>query len=607
MKKDSRLTKGIDFAPFRFWDIYVFMALAGMCFLLFQQGDILHTGGSSFAYLNGHVLDFYEYNAAVPDIQVNNYLPTTYILFALWNLPLKLLGVVTDVTQKVGLFACMWYKLLPTLFFLGSSVIIYHIAKKIGMGEAKAKLAVYLALTTPTAFFSQFIFGQYDAITVFFVLLGIWFWCSGRLTAFSLIFGVAITCKYFSLLLFLPMLFLREKSISRIIRCVALAAIPFIAEVLVYLPSEAFREGVFGFGATGYIFTASIPTTSPSVSIVLLAWAGLCAGSYLTEPENETQMFQWFVFLGTVLMFLLFGITYWHPQWLMFAMPIFVFSLLLSKKFDVFVLLDILLMACFVIFTVNANPNHVDQQLFAGGILGDIVSKHLGYGLSMRQLFVIQDQNLVFSVFAAILLVFAIMRYPKFSSNSFEQISEMPANFLCWSRARFVVGVSIFVIPALICLVSMLTVPCSLLGQTYARADHINPITADRKIEQYFILSDDSILSEIAFEAGTYMRENQGTIAFSIWESDTNEEITSVEMNLAEVKDNIETIVEVEPVSLEAGRQYCLKAIVSPVSPEDTVTIYRSEDGTAESDLYAVVDGEKTDYTLCIDLIGKFA
>ena len=146
-----------------------------------------------------------------------------------------------------------------------------------------------------------------------------------------------------------------------------------------------------------------------------------------------------------------------------------------------------------------------------------------------------------------------------------------------------------------------------LLGQTNARVDHIDPITPDRQIEQHFTLLNDSILSQIVFEAGTYSKENQGTIAFSIWESDTNEEITSVEMNLAEVKDNIETIVEVEPVSLEAGRQYYLKVIVSPASPEDTVTIYRSEDGTAESDLYAVVDGEKTDYTLCIDLIGKFA
>ena len=607
MKKDSGLKKRIDFAPFRFWDACVFMALAGMCFLLFQQGDILHTGGSSFAYLNGHVLDFYEYNATVPDVQVNNYLPTTYILFALWNLPLKLLGVVTEVTQKVGLFACMWYKLLPTLFFLGSSVIIYHIAKKMGMGEAKSKLAVYLALTTPTAFFSQFIFGQYDAITVFFVLLGIWFWCSGRLAAFSLMFGVAITCKYFSLLLFLPMLFLREKSISKIIRCVVLAAIPFVAEVLVYLPSEAFRQGVFGFGATGYIFAASIQTYIPSVSIVVLAWAGLCAGAYLTEPENETQMFQWFVFLGTVLTFLIFGLSLWHPQWLMFAMPIFVFSLLLSKKYDAIVLLDCVLMTCFVIFIVNQWANHVDQQLFSGGILGDIVSKHLGYGLTMRQLFVIQDKNLVFSVFSAILLVFAIMRYPKFSSNNFEQISEMPANFLCWSRARFVIGVSIFVIPAVICLVSMLTVPCSLLGQTYARADHINPITADRQIEQYFVLPDDSILSEIVFEAGTYMRENQGTIAFSVCDADTEEEIVSAKMDLADVSDNIETTLEVEPVSLEAGRQYCLKVVVSPASQEDTVTIYRSEEGTAEPDLYAVVDGQKTDYTLCIDLLGDFS
>ena len=59
-------------------DWIVFFLISLFCFFTFQQGDILHTGGSSFAYLNGHILDFYDYNAQF--MEVNNYLPSTYFV-----------------------------------------------------------------------------------------------------------------------------------------------------------------------------------------------------------------------------------------------------------------------------------------------------------------------------------------------------------------------------------------------------------------------------------------------------------------------------------------------------------------------------------------------
>ena len=43
-------------------DYILFAVCALICFLVFQQGDIRHTAGCSFAYLQGHILDFYEWN-----------------------------------------------------------------------------------------------------------------------------------------------------------------------------------------------------------------------------------------------------------------------------------------------------------------------------------------------------------------------------------------------------------------------------------------------------------------------------------------------------------------------------------------------------------------
>ena len=42
-----------------------------------------HTVASSFTYLNGHIFDFYKYNTTLEYIKLNNYMPSSYILFAI--------------------------------------------------------------------------------------------------------------------------------------------------------------------------------------------------------------------------------------------------------------------------------------------------------------------------------------------------------------------------------------------------------------------------------------------------------------------------------------------------------------------------------------------
>lgn len=46
--------------PLKKIDYILFGIIAVACFLTFQQGDIMHTAGCSYGYLQGHFLDFYE-------------------------------------------------------------------------------------------------------------------------------------------------------------------------------------------------------------------------------------------------------------------------------------------------------------------------------------------------------------------------------------------------------------------------------------------------------------------------------------------------------------------------------------------------------------------
>ncbi len=145
-RKIGILWDSIDLFDWCLWGILVFF-----CFISYQYADILHTGGSSIAYLNGHILDFYDYNQAKMD--VNNYMPTTYIFFAIWNIPIRLLGLITDSTMAAGAFVRMWYKLGTFLLFLGTAYLIYKICMEKAVPRKQAVITAFLFLSNPIAIY----------------------------------------------------------------------------------------------------------------------------------------------------------------------------------------------------------------------------------------------------------------------------------------------------------------------------------------------------------------------------------------------------------------------------------------------------------------------
>lgn len=435
-------------------DWVVFTAVAVFCFFVFQHADILHTGASSFAYLNGHILDFYDHN--VQFVSVNNYLPSTYILFAIWNIPVYLLGLVSTPTLNVPEAVLFWYKLLPTLFYLGSGYLVYKILTQLEVSVSSAKIGTFIFLSAPIGFFSVFLFGQYDSFTLFFMLLGIYYWIKDRINFFILFFGIAITFKYTALLIFFPLLLLREKRYLRIILSIILVAIPFAAEVLVYLPSEAFRNGVFGFGAVGYVSNLHFQSTNFLIAPVVVLWILICGFAFYKNCESKEQLYKWGLFCSSLVCFLLFGLCQWHPQWLLFMMPFLSMGMLYHKKGDSLLLIDLVLMMLFVLIVSTAFLNNADQQLLYLGAFRDHISQKGGFSLTMNELLHAPEIIYSFSAFSGVLLVATLVKHPKLLQD---QVSDQITKWGALIRLRFVGGISVFVIPALICLVVTLNGP----------------------------------------------------------------------------------------------------------------------------------------------------
>lgn len=580
------------------YDWILFFIIAIICFVCFQQSDILHTGGSSFAYLNGHIFDFYDYN--VQYMTANNYLPSTYILFAIWNIPIRLLGLVVEPTLAVGLSVVLWYKLLPTLFYFGSGMVFYQILLQLGTTRKKAELGVFIFLSSPIGFFSQFLFGQYDSFTLFFVLCGVYFWIKNDFWKFIIFFGVGITFKYTALLIFVPLLLLREKRYFRIIKACLLAIFPFALEVIAYIPSEAFRNGVFGFKAVGYITGLQFSTTYFQISPIIVLWLLLCSFAFLHNPENKIDEYKWGVWLSSLVCFLIFGLCQWHPQWLLFMIPFLVLGMLYHEKVEAFLILDLLLMGAFVLVTVAMWPNHVDQNLMGLGIFKNIIAQKGGFTVNMSSLLHAPALIYSFSAFSGLLLIATLFKHPR---HLLSEMSDKITECIGLIRLRFIGGIAMFIIPAMICFGILIAQPDLIIAQgNMSKTVGIMDDTSD--VRQYFSTTDAKV-SEIKVAVGTYMQENHGNLTVGLYEADSDNLIAESKADISRFKDNSYCAIDLSDTELDATKQYYLKFTLERDSNADLLTIYRTSDQTANNNNYAMIDGVVADFNLCVNLYGE--
>lgn len=586
------------------WDMYAYGLLIIFCFFSFQQGDILHTGGSSFAALDGHLLDFYEANK--PVFVGNNYLPSSYILFAIWNIPLKLFGIVEAPYNNVG-YAVFWFKLLPSVFYFGSAVVIYRIGHIMNLGKAKSALMSIIWVSTPIAVFSQFIFGQYDIFTVFFTLLGILFFLRKKRFLFILFFGIAITFKYFPLFIFIPLLLLTEKRIKKIICDGLLFMVPILIEVLLFIDSSAFRTGVFGFGANQRMFSAGFQIEyGVTISFFIIVWAAICTFCYFKHLEKLEDLIIWTLYLCMTVSSLIFSLILWHPQWLLFATPFMVLTTFIHKRSQFFLFLDILMMFFFVGYTVNFWVNHVDQALWSLGVFKNF-NPVIGTpdSLSMRTFFIPNDISIYYSLISACFFIHIIFKFPigkiSLESNVNEKINLV--------RIRFILGLMVFLIPATICMLypNSGTQQYSVSTEANASPAPTEELISGLNIGQVFIAKGENI-RKVKVQIGTHARKNTSTLFFNLAEFTSANEykvLLKKEIKTEELVDNDYLEIKfAEPIDTKKDQKYILFMDSTNATHGNAISIWHTPEGTASNEMFSLINNQRQNFNLHFSIYG---
>lgn len=486
----------------KYKDILFCLGISLICVLFFCHRDLLITAERSVGYIQSwNILDnvthFYSNSLKNLGDLGANYLPTTFIIFAIWNIPLKILNLTPHYLRDWGIPFTLWNKILPVMVFILCGYLIYKIClEEFDFSENKSKLAMFLFVSSPISFFSQFIFCQYDIFTIFFMLLGIYFYYKKNHSRkdslyFLLSFGIAFTFKYFVILIFFILIFLREKKIVKIIEATVIVAFPAAIEVLFYyvFDKESFVNQVFNFGVLNFATqgnSGSSDAIASRINLLYLFFFIILAFAYLKKTKSVEENISYFLFLSCGVCAILFSLMSWNPQWLLFGVPFWTLTLCINKNYKALLFLDCVFIYAFYAFVTKVFDNNVDQTLLQYGVLKNILRYKVSLPVERAmQRFFILDTKTLLTIIVCILIFYFLCSYYKFNISDFK--NEL-RDVKIYVYIRYLYATMLFLIPAILCAVELYNQPEKLWA---SYATHYN------KYVDTVDIADEDILQEI--------------------------------------------------------------------------------------------------------------
>ncbi|HJB16177.1 MAG TPA: EpsG family protein [Candidatus Blautia excrementipullorum] len=534
--------------------ILSFLILAFL-FVTCAHSDVKLTGNRSFLMYE-HFTDFYQASYEQSGGYWANYLPSTFIAYAVWNLPLYLTGHVPEEILTNSFVNTMWYKLLPVILYFATAQLMYKIGKEMGFGEKKSLLCKFAFLIFPMGVFSQFIFSQYDIFTVFFIVLGFWFYLRGKLWKTALMFGIAATFKYHAILYFLALILLKEKKIRNLLKYTVVMALPLLVEIVPNLGSEAFRRNVFGFGALEYVQKSFAVGFFSGINLMAAVAAFVLVWAYQKKTENQEALASWAVFFCVAVSFAIFGFSTWNPQWILLMAPFLVLNILISENGNLMLMITNIFMLALYIFS---SQSMVDERVLNGGIL-KYVLKGRNFAVRMWDLYRFHNQELLCTAMWIVLVLYVVFGHPRYHTRKGTQT----AKGLIWQmRAAFLFGTAAFMVPALVCAAGVLQGKVIFYDNSRQNMemDNVAMLEKDEPVIQEF-QADGSVLSDIKIRvyAETGSSDSLHSLNVVLREKDSGEVLYESQGDTYGLKENTALYSFLKhPVDVEKGKMYELE------------------------------------------------
>lgn len=517
------------------------------------QGDIRLTGNRSFL-LYGHFTDFYKASYEQSGGYYANYLPSTFIAYAVWNLPLYLTGHVPEAILTNSFVNIMWYKLLPVLLYYATGHFLYKIGIEVGFGEKKSRLCKFAFLVFPVAVFSQFIFSQYDIFTVFFMVLGLYFYLKDDMWKFAFLFGFATTFKYQAVLYYLVLVVLKEKKIRSWIKYTVVMALPVLVEVLPNIGSVYFRRNVLGFGALKFVQKAFSIGFFDGINLVAAAAAFILLWAYQRRTRDGEDLFSWAMFFSVSMSFAIFGMASWNPQWLLIMVPFLVLNIMMNENGNMMVMITNIFVLALYIFS---SQTMVGENVLNCGIFKYFLPSQ-EFAVRMWDVYTFHDEKLLCTAMWVVLLAYVVFGHPRYHNRKGTIIS----SGLIWQiRSAFLFGVLAYVVPLGICAAAMFQGQIVFSDTSLRNLEQNNIIEIDENstVSQE-IIADGKELSKIKIRVWNGEQSISDQIFVRIKEKDTGKVVYEGTKETEEFKNNSALYSFVNgSVEVQEGKTYELE------------------------------------------------
>ena len=537
------------------------LILAGL-FVTCVYGDIRLTGNRSFLMYH-HFTDFYEASYKQSGGYWANYLPSTFIAYAIWNLPLYLAGHAPEAILTNSFINNMWYKLLPVILYFITAQLMYKIGRKMGFGEKKSLLCKFAFLVFPMGVFSQFIFSQYDIFTVFFMVLGVYLFFSGKMWQFALAFGMAATFKYQAVLYFAALLLLKEKKIRNLVRYAVIMFIPMAVEILPNWNSPAFQRCVFGFGALESVQKSFTIGFFSGINLMAAVAAFVLVWAYQKKTTEDEALASWAVFFGVAVSFALFGFSGWNPQWILLMVPFLVLNIFINENGNLMLMLTSIFMLGLYIF---CSQSMINESVVNGGFLKYLIGDR-SFAVRMWDVYRFHDQELLCTAMWVVLLLYTVFGHPRYHKKKGNVISKG----LVWQiRAAFLFGVAAFVLPLSVCVAGVFQgkIVFTDNSRQNMEMENIVMLEENQPVVQE-ITSDGTTLSDIRIRVYAQSGTELHSLRIVLRDKETREILYERETDTYGLKENTALYSFLKhSVPVEKGKTYQLE--LSSDAPEGT-------------------------------------
>lgn len=262
----------------------------------------LNAGGQLIA--NGTILNLYEYSS---DKVIFNYPPVIYWFLGFFNL---LFG------DNLGFLKLSY---LPFDIALGLLLIKM-------VDPKKSILAFSMWIFNPVSLYATYIMGQFDIIPTFFSIFSIFLALKNKLSWAALSLGFGVAFKLYPIFLLVPLIIL-GKGLWEKIKLLFLASIPYLVSILPYLPSEGFKSYALLANQSSKSLYANIPV-SGGESILIFPVLLILFYLFIWN-KGANKFWLWRFYLIPLLLFFMF--THFHPQWLIWMIPLLILDLIFGK------------------------------------------------------------------------------------------------------------------------------------------------------------------------------------------------------------------------------------------------------------------------------------